>query len=191
MREGVGNDHRQETIMQTRTDQEAHDKVFDLIKNIRVAQLVTTDTTGKLHARPMVAQQERFDGVLWFFTSAGSGKIDQIEHNPDVLLGYSDPSGQNYVSVVGTAEIVRDRAKVRELWSEPVRVWFPKGADDPDIALVRDQVREAEYWDAPSSTFLHAYGYVKALATGKRPDPGDTAHVDFDHAGGRHDEGRH
>lgn len=165
--------------MQTRSDQEAHEKVFDLIKDIRVAQLVTTDASGKLRARPMVAQQEKFEGVLWFFSSSGSGKIDEIEHHPEVLVAYSDPRGQNYVSVVGTAQIVKDRNKVRELWSEPMRVWFPKGVDDPDIALIRVDVKEAEYWDAPSSTFLHAYGYVKALATGKSPNPGDTAHVEF------------
>jgi general stress protein 26 len=166
--------------MQTRTDQAAQDKVFELIKDIRVAQFVTVDRAGKLRARPMVAQQERFDGVLWFFTPAGSGKIDEIEHHREVLLTYSDPGSQSYVSVVGTADVQRDPAKVKELWSEPMRVWFPNGPADPDIALLRVEVREADYWDAPSSTFVHAYGYLKAVTTGQRPNPGETAHVEFD-----------
>lgn len=166
--------------METRNDQAAHDKVFAMIKDIRVAQLVTVDRAGKLRARPMVAQQERFEGELWFFTSAASGKIDEIEAHHEVLLSYSDPSRQNYVAVVGDCELIHDRAKVHELWSEAMRVWFPKGADDPDIALLCVKVREAEYWDSPSSTFLHAYGYAKAVATGQRPNPGDVKHVDFD-----------
>lgn len=165
--------------METRTDQAAHDNVFELIKDIGVAQMVTVDRAGKLRARPMVAQQERFEGVLWFFTSAGSGKIDEIEHHGEVLLCYSDPSRQHYVSVVGEAQVHRDPGKVGELWSEAMRVWFPKGPDDPDIALLRVEVREADFWDAPSSTFVHAYGYAKAIATGERPSPGETAHVEF------------
>lgn len=166
--------------MDTHDEQAAHDKVFALIKNIRVAQLVTVDDGGRLRARPMVAQQESFDGTLWFFTPAGSGKIHEIEHHPEVLLTYSDPSSQSYVSVVGECTVVRDRAKVGELWSEAMRVWFPKGRDDPDIALLEVRVKAADYWDSPSSTFLHAYGYVKAVTTGERPNPGDVRHVDFD-----------
>lgn len=165
--------------METRSDQAARDKVFDLIKDIHVAQMVTIDAGGKLRGRPMVGQQEKFEGELWFFTSAQSGKIDEIEHHPEVLLSYSDPRSQTYVNVVGEAAVVRTPEKIRELWSEPVRVWFPKGAGDPDIALVRVDVKEAEYWDAPSSAFVHAYGYVKAVTTGKRPNPGETGHVDF------------
>jgi hypothetical protein len=40
-------------------------------------------------------------------------------------------------------------------------------------------MREATYWDAPSSAFVVAYGYVKAATTGARPNPGETAHVEF------------
>lgn len=165
--------------MQTKTDEAAQKKVFDLIKDIRVTQMVTVDASGKLRARPMVAQQQKFDGVLWFFTSTSSGKIQEIEQHPEVLLAYSDPRHQSYVSIVGRAEVVHDRDKVKELWSEANRVWFPKGSGDPDIAIVRVDVTEAEYWDAPSSTLVHAYGYAKAVTTGKRPDPGDVAHVEF------------
>ena len=71
------------------------------------------------------------------------------------------------------------RAKVKELWSESLRTWFPKGADDPDIALLRVTVDAAEYWDSPSSAMVHLYGYVKAVTTGKRPDPGENEKVDL------------
>jgi general stress protein 26 len=165
--------------MDERHDEAAVRKVFDLIKEIRVAQLVTVDSAGRMHSRPMVAKQDAFDGELWFFASHASGKIDQIEGNPQVLLTYSDPGHQNYVSVEGVAEVVRDPAKVKELWSEPVRIWFPKGPTDPDIALVRVAVRVATYWDSPSSAFVMAYGYAKAVATGERPNPGDSARVDL------------
>ncbi len=76
-----------------------------------------------------------------------------------------------------------DAQKVRALWKEPMRVWFPKGPTDSDIALVRVRMREARYWDAPSSAFVLAYGYVKAVTTGQRPNPGDVGQVEIQNRG--------
>ena len=30
-----------------------------------------------------------------------------------------------------------------------MKAWFPKGEDDPEIALIRVTAEKAEYWDAP------------------------------------------
>lgn len=166
--------------METHTDQESRDKVFDLIKDIQVTQLVTTDGSGRFRARPMVAQQEKPDGILWFLASAASGKLDEIESNKQVLLVYSDPRRQNYVNVRGNAEVVHDRDKIRELWSEPVMAWFPKGADDQDIALIKVEVEDADYWDSPSGRLVHAYGRAAAEAAGVSRNAGDNKHVEFD-----------
>ena len=166
-------------MVETRTDAEARKKVWDLIREVEVAMMVTVTEGGHLHGRPMRAVNKEFDGTLWFFTNDHTPKTDEIQHDRQVLLAYSDPSRQNYVSVRGTAQVVRDEAKQKELWSEPLRVWFPKGAEDPSIALLRVRVEGAEYWDAPSSTLVHAYGYLKAVTTGEPPKPGDNDKVDF------------
>jgi general stress protein 26 len=165
--------------MENTTNQEAREKVWALIKDIRIALLVTHDEDGRLHARPMAAHHEKFDGELWFFTYASSPKVKEIIANPEVLLSYADPSEQNYVSIRGLAEVVRDRGKIKELWSEILRTWFPKGSDDPNICLLCVKVESAEYWDSPSSTFVHAYGYLKARLTGQAPYPGENRKVTF------------
>ena len=165
--------------MERTADQQAQEKVWDLIKDIKVAQLVTHSADDGLHARPMVAQQDRFAGELWFFSWANSAKTREIKDDQNVLLAYSDPNQQNYVSLTGRAQVVRDREKIKELWSEAMRTWFPKGADDPDIALIRVRVESAEYWDSPSSTLVYAYGYAKAVLTGESPSPGENKVVDF------------
>jgi general stress protein 26 len=157
-----------------------HDKVFSLIKDIRVAQLVTTSADGRLRARPMVAQQQTYNGDLWFFTPMASEKVDDIQADAEVILTYSDPSNQNYVGISGHAEVLKDRSKIQELWTEPMRTWFPKGPDDPNLALLKVSVHEADYWDAPSGAVVHAYGYVKAVVTGQAPNPGDSGHLDFE-----------
>jgi len=146
-------------------------KLYDLIKDMRIAMMTTVDTDGTLHSRPMHSQEADEHGDLWFFTKLQSPKITEISRDNEVNLGYSDPDKQHYVSVSGKAEIVRDRAKIDAMWSEPLRTWFPDGKDDPSIALIRVHPARGEYWDSPSSTVLHLYGYVKAAVTGESPKP--------------------
>jgi general stress protein 26 len=117
--------------------------------------------------------------VLWFFTGAGSPKTGEVAEDERCLLAYSDPTRQNYVSIYGSVELVRDVVQQKALWSEPLRVWFPGGAEDPNIALLKVTCEGAEYWDSPSSTLVHAYGYLKAVTTGEPPHPGANDKVDF------------
>jgi len=146
-------------------------KLWDLIRSIEVAMMVTEDGEY-LRARPMVGSQSTFDGTLWFFTRVGAHKVAEVAIDQWVNLSYSHPGKQDYVSVSGVASLVQDRSLIDAHWSESLRVWFPKGKDDPEIAMLKVAVQRAEYWDAPSSTMLHAYGYVKAALTGKSPQPG-------------------
>ena len=169
---------------QTRSDAEAKRKVWEMIKDVDVAMMVTMDSDGHFRGRPMRAANKEFDGVLWFFATAGSHVTEEAGHDGRVLLAYSDPGSQNYVSVAGTAEVVKDAARQKALWSEPLRVWFPGGAEDPKIALIRVECEGAEYWDAPSSTLVHAFGYVKAVTTGEPPHPGANDKVDFNKRAG-------
>lgn len=167
-------------MVATTNDEAGRQKVLDLIKDIRVALLVTSDADGRLRGRPMSAMSRDANGVLWFASREATAKLDEIARHPNVLLAYAEPKDQNYVSVSGRAQVVRDPAKVRELWSEPARVWFPKGPDDPDIALIRVEIDSAEYWDAPSSAWVYAMGYAKARLTGEAPkNVGDNKIVNF------------
>jgi len=94
-----------------------------------------------------------------------------------VNLAFADASDQTYVSISGTAEIVRDRAEIDRRWSERLTTWFPKGKDDPNLALIKVTAHKGEYWDRPSSAMVLAYGIVKATLTGITPDPGDHGKV--------------
>lgn len=158
-------------------DRGSVDKLWRMIKGIEVAMLTTVDEDGTLRSRPMWVQQKDFDGDLWFFTKAGAPKVFEVGRHHQVGLAFAEPKRQDYVSVSGKAELVRDRDKARELWSEWLKTWFPQGLDDPDLALLRVRVEKAEYWDAPSSTMVHLYGYLKSRATGEPPHPGDTGKV--------------
>ena len=143
-------------------------KVAELIKDINIAMMTTEAEDGLLHSRPMATQKTEFDGTLWFFSGLRTGKVSEIDWNPEVNLSYADPGKTRYVSVSGTAEIVDDRAKMAELWSDIYKAWFPQGLDDPDVCLMKVDVAFAEYWDVPSGKMVQAFGFLKALATGER-----------------------
>jgi general stress protein 26 len=143
---------------------------------VKVAML-TSEDGGQLRARPMVAAQSDFDGALYFFTRAHAHKVDEVQATSRVCVSYADPEKQNYVSLSGHAMVVREAALVRAHWSEAMRTWFPKGKDDPDIAILKVEVEQAEYWDAPSSSMVYLYGYAKAVTTGRAPHPGENEKV--------------
>jgi general stress protein 26 len=165
----------------------ALEQLREKIKGIRIAMLTTIDEDGSLHSRPMATQETELDGDLWFFTPATSPKVGEIGRDQRVNLSYADPDDQRYVSVSGTARLVRDRAKAKELWNPLLKAWFPQGLDDPDLALLRVHVEKAEYWDSPSSKMVQLAGFLKAVTTGKRyePDPGENEKIELTGAGAR------
>ena len=140
-------------------------KLWDKIKDVRVAMLTTVEDDGSLRSRPMYTQQVEFDGELWFFTADDSGKVEEISREHQVNLSYAEPKDSRYVSVSGVAELVKDRSKIEELWSPMLKAWFEDGLDDPHLALLRVRVTEAEYWDDTSSKMSQLFGMVKAAVT--------------------------
>jgi len=158
---------------------EAIKKLGELIKEINIAMLTTIEADGALRSRPMATQQSEFDGDLWFFLGTSSPKAQEIRNDPRVNLSYAQPDDQRYVSVSGRGELVRDPAKMKELWNPLFKAWFPDGLEDPDLALLKVNVEQAEYWDSPSSTFVTLVGFAKALVTGQRAEVGENAKLDL------------
>lgn len=158
------------------TQSTSFEKLKELIEGIDFTML-TTFTKGRLHSRPMSTQELDENGDLWFFSADNTRKVTEIEADNRVNAAYADPSGNRYVSVYGTADIVKDKAKIEEMWSPILKAWFPEGLDDPTLCLLRIKIEEAEYWDAPSSKVVQIAGFLKALATGTEASYGDHATI--------------
>jgi len=141
-------------------------KLAELVTDIKVAMLTTRAADGALHSRPMVTGK-RFERTLWFFTRADSDCNREVAEDAEVNVSYSDPSAGRYVSVAGRAKLVRDRKKAAELLTPMVRLWFPKGLDDPELALLRVTVERAEYWEAPAFNRSFLVSLAKSLFTGR------------------------
>jgi general stress protein 26 len=147
-------------------------EIADLIKDIRVAMLTTIDRDGSLHSRPMATQETAFDGELWFFTGQSTHKVEEIRARPRVSVSYASPREHLYLSLSGRGEVVVDGAKMRELWRPAFKLWFAQGLDDPDLALLRVHVEQAEYWRSHGGAVVAITGMLKGM-TGHRVEKGE------------------
>lgn len=92
-------------------------KLGQLIRDIRVALLTTMDRDGNFHTRPVQTLQVASDQALWFFTDWSSSKVDELNHDVRVSLGYADPAKNVYCAVSGLGRLLRDIQKAKQLWS--------------------------------------------------------------------------
>ena len=153
-------------------------RLKELVEDIRIAMLTTQDDDGTLRSRPLQTLRCADEGVLWFFTSATSPKVAEAQAGGwQVNLSYANPDKQDYVSISGKASLSRDRKLMEALWSKWVEVFFPKGIDDPDLALLRVDIEKAEYWDSPGSAIGRMYAFTKALTTGNTDALGDNVKI--------------
>jgi general stress protein 26 len=147
------------------------DKLNELIKDVKICMMITHDNHA-IKGRPMATTEASEDGALWFFTSSSSAKYDEILSDSEIALSYSNPSSNTYVIVNGTAEISRDKNKIRDLWNPFLKAWFPEGVDDPHLVLIKVEPYKAEYWDSSSSTMVVFFNMLKSIISGKQPDEG-------------------
>jgi general stress protein 26 len=147
-------------------------RVQKLLKGITVGMLTTRTTAGEAHSRPMLVQEMDDEGWLWFMTDRSSRKACELARNPDASVVFQSPHGDRYLTVQGTAVVVQDDHKVRELWNPTYRAWFPKGRRDPEIVLVALRIARVAYWLVPPSRLSRVVGAAKALVTRRRYEAG-------------------
>ena len=152
------------------TGPEAAARVKELVEDIDFTMLTTADADGHLVSRPMSTREMDENGDIWFFTSDDTKKVDEVEADHDVGLSYLDAKGMRFVSVAGTARVVHDRAKMEQLYTSSLDIWFEDGLDTPGIALLKVTPRETEFWEPAHGKIVMAAGMLKALLTRDTPD---------------------
>lgn len=138
--------------------------IAKLIEGIPVAMLTTVEADGGLASRPMAALEMDASGAIWFFTDLRSSKL---EHLHVANLGFTDLAHGTYVSLSGRGVIDTDRARMARLWTAFARPWFPDGPDSPNLALLKFMPDAADYWDAPNSKMVRAFGVTASMVAGK------------------------
>jgi len=162
------------------------EELFELIHDIDLCMMTTRGDDGALVSRPMSTQHHKNldeSKDLWFMTRTDTHKVDEIERNPDLNLGYSKDG--EWVSVTGTARIVTDRQTIRDLYDPSWKAWLEDnggdengGPDDPRIALIVVRVDRAMYFKRTTPKPIMYFELAKAMITGTPPKLGEERLVD-------------
>jgi general stress protein 26 len=156
----------------TLPEDEKRHRLSTLLSLFDTAMLVTRTADGGMRARPLSIAESQDDGAMYFSTAVDSPKVEELEADPHVNVVMQD--GRRFVSLSGTATVVRDRALIDRLWRPAWKVWFPLGKDDPSLCLLRIDPNDAAYWDLTGTTGIrYAFEMAKAYVKGGRPPTDD------------------
>jgi general stress protein 26 len=131
-------------------------KLHDIVSANSICMFTTALDNFPTHARPMNTQYADRNGSLWFFSNKSSVKNEDIRLDSRVQLFYVDPAIGQYVNIYGHAQILFDREKIEEFWSEYALNWF-MGKDDPQISLIKVAPENILQWDAEHKKMAIAF----------------------------------
>jgi general stress protein 26 len=157
---------------------------YDMIDRIDAAMMTTRRADGHLQSRPMATQKHAQGADLWFVTTVGASKLDDLARDPHINLAYYRDSTAEWASVSGTAAVSTDRATLRELYTPEWKLWFPDDGedprhgtpDDPRMVLIGVTIHAAAFLEVNKPRPVYLYEAVKGWLTGTQPELG-TTHV--------------
>ena len=158
----------------------SHEVLWDLIKDTRFCMLSHRHGDGSLHSHPLTTQNKALDegSSLYFFVSRKTELGQRLRQDGNVNLSYANPKDDTWVSITGTASILEDAQKKKDMFGVIDKAWFD-GPDDPNLELVEVRIDEAEYWNVKENKLLQLLKMGTAAATGTRPKMGDHAELHF------------
>ena len=145
-------------------------EIKKLVDEIGICMMCTY-VGGKLHSRPMSAQQVDEEGNIWFLSDKTSAKHREIEINSTVDLLFAG-GYDKFLSVCGTATVLYDREKIKELYKPIVKVWMPGGEDDPNLSIIKVTINDGYYWDVKHNKMVEVAKMAVSYVTGEVMDDG-------------------
>jgi general stress protein 26 len=151
--------------------QEAVERIRDVIKKTQTCFFCTGQGRGPSEgARPMNVRQVDDAGRLWFLSADDSHKNLELASDPSVSLFFQGSEHSDFLHLSGRARIVRDAAKLKELWEPVLRTWFTEGIDDPRITIIEVTPTSGYYWDNKHGNMVAGVKMLVGAATGKTLD---------------------
>jgi len=118
-----------------------------IVASVPYPTFITTDASGRPQARTVQPQQPDSAWVVWFATNPRTRKVAEIARDARVALHYFDQKTLSYVTLIGRARVVRDRATRDAHWDAAWSAFYP----DRDTSVVLIAVT-AERLEIVSST---------------------------------------
>lgn len=103
------------------------------------------------------------DLSVWIGTSPRSRKVATLEVAPAATYTVEDRDRFAYVTLSGSASVVRDAASAAAHWTEDLRPFFPAGPQGDDFVLVRLKPETVELMSFADGVHPPPYGLVPAV----------------------------
>ncbi|WP_432412712.1 pyridoxamine 5'-phosphate oxidase family protein [Rasiella sp. SM2506] len=156
--------------------QEAIEKIKDIATDVDFCMLATNLSVQPISAVPMSTKKVDDQGRIWFLSNKNSDHNADIIKDDNTQLLYSGGSDMKFLSVYGYAEIVHDRAIIKELYSSTDNAWFD-GEEDPNITAIKFIPKEAAYWSNDDNKVVSLFKLAKAAVTGEKIDMGTSGKI--------------
>lgn len=131
----------------------AFEEIRDKLSLMEVAMVAYQAPGGELCSEPLQTARMDKEGNLWFFTSANQALV-AIAGNPHINLIYVNDKEGMYLSVSGTARVLRNRDLQAALWNGKLKRWLPHGPGGENTCLLKVVIGSYEYWDEPKSNLF-------------------------------------
>ncbi|MBA5791586.1 pyridoxamine 5'-phosphate oxidase family protein [Flavobacterium sp. xlx-214] len=159
---------------------EALEKLQLLINKIDIGMLCTYPTSeAYVHAVPMSRQEVDEEGCIWYLFSKDSQTYKNIKDDNKVSIQFADIGNYTFLSVNGNAEISDDIERIKRYWNKFVEAWFEKGIDDPNIRILKIEIKDAHYWDNKTNKLVTFFKVASSAITGKNLDIGREGALDL------------
>ncbi len=144
--------------------------IYELIQKFDTAMMTTQGRDGHMHSRPMATQKPQPDSPIWFVGALDSAKIEDLQKDPRINLSYYNPGSRAWVSLSGKARLDQNQEKIRQLWQEDWKIWFPEGPEQPGLVLIDVTAETATYWESEHGRIATWVSMAKAYVKGEQPD---------------------
>ena len=151
------------------TSKEAIEKMTELVRDIKIAFLLTDLKKQPINAVPMITKKVDEDGNIWFLSLLDSEHNSNIAKDPQVQLLYSHHSNMEYLNVSGNASIVSDKEIIKKFHSAKDDTWF-RDADASKYSAIKIVPNEAYFWDSSGNTINKLFKGGLADAIGENPE---------------------
>jgi general stress protein 26 len=158
---------------------EAIERLKGVVKKTQTCFFCTAHGDGPSEGtRPMNVRQVDDAGRLWFLSADDSHKNLELATDPVVNLFFQGTEHSDFLHLTGRARIIRDRAKLDELWEPILKTWFTGGKDDPRITIIEVTPTGGYYWDNKHGNMVAGVKMMIGAATGKTLDDSIEGRVD-------------
>lgn len=151
------------------TNPEAIVKLREVALSVDFALLASRLNQQPFHVIPMSTKQVDGQGRIWFLSGKDSNHNQHIQEDDAVQLLYSHPGKMQFLTVYGTARIVTEQSKLKDLYGSSDDMWF-EGLDDPNLTAICVEPEESHYWDPKSNQLVTLFKMGAGVLTGDQPD---------------------